>query len=54
MDYEIGQIVTALVKGKITRIEGDYNDSKLRYFISGGHCVSACVTDMEIRKSCKH
>jgi hypothetical protein len=53
MEHEIGQTVSALVFGKVVRIVDGYSDNKLRYFIDGGHCITACVTDNEVKKSCK-
>lgn len=37
--------------GKITRIEGDFSDEKVRYTIkSEEHCVNATVTEDQINK----
>lgn len=48
---EIGTQVEIKMLGTITRIEGGYNDGKVRYFITGGHCVSATVTTDEIKSN---
>jgi len=48
--FNLGQEVEVRVKGIITEMRGDYEDKKVRYHISGGHCVSAIGTDDQIIK----
>jgi hypothetical protein len=55
--YNIGDRVTATITGEIVKIEKDYGDKKVRYFVTGGHCVNAFVTEEGLREpefECEH
>ena len=45
---QVGEEVTVKFTGKVTRIEGEYQDGMNRYFVQGGHCITAFVTGEQI------